>query len=199
MIAIVTLEQLRAICPRTPPARLALFVEPLNDTFGEFAIDTMARQAAFLAQVAHESMGFQRLREIASGAAYDVGRLAERLGNTPEDDGDGERYRGRGLMQITGRRNYGNCGKALGLPLLEQPELLEEPLNAARSAGWFWTVGAGLNLGRAAHAHGIPDGVDLNSLADNGDFQGITLAINGGLNGMDDRVAHFERAQGALA
>lgn len=190
----VTLEQLRAICPITPASRLAVFVDPLNDTFDEFSIDTMARQAAFLAQVAHESGGFRFVREIASGDAYEG---AERLGNT--QPGDGRRFKGRGLIQVTGRRNYGNCAHALGLPLLEQPELLEEPLNAARSAGWFWTVGAGLNLGRAAKAYGVPVGVNLNDLADAGDFQGITLAVNGGMNGSDDRLAHFERAQGALA
>lgn len=191
---IVTLDQLRAVCPATPAARLALFVDPLNDTFDEFSIDTMARQSAFLAQVAHESAGFRHLKELASGDLYE---MAARLGNT--HPGDGPRFKGRGLIQITGRRNYANCGEALGLPLIDQPELLEQPLLAARSAGWFWTVGAGMNLGRAAYAHGIPDGVNLNDLADNGDFRGITLAINGGLNGQDDRVAHFQRAQGALA
>lgn len=192
-MSIVTLEQLRAICPATPPSRLALFVDPLNDTFGEFAIDTLIRQAPFLAQVAHESGGFRYLRELASGQAYE---FAARLGNV--EPGDGPRFKGRGLIQVTGRRNYANCAAALGLPLLEQPELLEEPLNAARSAGWFWTVGAGLNLGRAAYAHGIPDGVNLNDLADAHDFKGITLAVNGGLNGYEDRLAYLRRGEASL-
>lgn len=194
MIGTVTLEQLRGICPATPPSRLAVFVDPLNEAFGEFSIDTMARQSAFLAQVAHESAGFRHVLEISSGDAYEG---AKRLGNT--EPGDGRRFKGRGLIQVTGRRNYANCAVALGLPLIEQPELLEQPLNAARSAGWFWTVGAGMNLGKAARAYGIPEGVNLNDLADAGDFSGITLAVNGGLNGAEDRLAHFKRAQGALA
>lgn len=194
----ITLEQLAQICPSTPHARLELFVEPLNATFTEFEIDTTERQAAFLAQVAHESAGFKALRELASGDAYEPpSRLAAHLGNT--EPGDGRRFKGRGLVQVTGRKNYGFCAVALELPLLEQPELLEEPLNACRSAGWFWTTGAGMNLGSAARAHGIPIGVNLNDIADAGDFEGITLAINGGLNGQDDRVAKHELALEAFA
>lgn len=190
----ITLEHLKAMCPGAPSGRLALFVDPLNDTFGEFSIDTEVRQAAFLAQILHESGAFKYLRELADGKAYE---FAKRLGNT--EPGDGPRYKGRGLIQITGRRNYANCGEALALPLLEQPALLEEPLNATRSAGWFWTTGAGMNLGNAARLHGIPDGVNLNDLADAGDFLGITLAVNGGTNGIDDRRAYLERAEKAFA
>ena len=195
----LAIEQLRGICPTTPTRRLELFLEPLNATCSEFAIDTLARRSPFLAQLAHESGGFHYVRELASGKAYDTGSLAARLGNTPEADGDGQRYKGRGLIQITGRRNYQNCGAALGLPLLDAPELLEEPINACRSAGWFWTVGAGLNLSSRAIAHGVLIGCNLNELADQGDFEGITLAINGGLNGYVDRLAYFRRAQAALA
>lgn len=186
----LTLDQLAALCPRTGRAHLDSFVAPLSEAMIEFAIDTLARSSAFLAQIAHESMGFRYLRELADGKAYE-GKA--RLGNT--EPGDGPRYKGRGLIQITGRKNYGLAGRALDLPLLEKPELLEQVDNACRSAGWFWAVGAGLNLGPAAHAHGIPDGVNLNDLADAGDFEGITLAINGGRNGMDDRLAYFRRAQ----
>lgn len=186
----MTLERLIGICPTTPQARLELFVEPLAATFNEFAIDSLGRSSAFLAQVAHESGGFRYLRELASGAAYEGNA---HLGNVQA--GDGPRFKGRGLVQITGRKNYGLAGEALGLPLLDQPELLEEPINACRSAGWFWTVGAGLNLSKVALAYGVPPRVNLNDLADEGDFEGITLAINGGLNGQDDRLAYFRRAQ----
>ncbi len=183
----LSLEALRAICPATSVGRLALFVEPLNEAMGEFQINTPAREAAFLAQVAHESGGFRYVRELAAGHEYDVGRKAEQLGNTPEDDDDGERYKGRGLIQITGTRNYRECSTALfGDPdrLLYQPELLEEPLYAARSAGWYWQY------------------ANLNVLADRDDaaaFELITRRINGGINGLKDRVEHWERARRALA
>lgn len=190
----LSFERLAAMCPFTPRLKLEIFVEPLAATFGEFSIDTLARCSSFLAQVAHESGGFHYLRELASGEAYEGNA---HLGNT--EPGDGPRFKGRGLIQITGRKNYALAAEALGLPLLEQPELLEEPLQACRSAGWFWTIGAGLNLSKRAIAHGVPIGCNLNDLADSGDFEGITLAINGGLNGQDDRVAYLRRAQGALA
>lgn len=172
----ITLDDLRRICPLTKVSRLERFVDPLNASMEEFEINNVARETAFLAQVAHESGGFNYVREIASGAAYE-GRSD--LGNV--EHGDGERFRGRGLIQITGRANYAACGVALDLDLLAHPELLELPENAARSAGWFWSTR------------------DLNARADVGDFRGITKRINGGLNGWDDRVAYLERAQQVLA
>jgi putative chitinase len=172
----ITLEELRRIIPYAGP-RAALFHPPLLDAMREFGIDTPARVAAFIAQLAHESGSFRYVREIASGEAYDTGELARRLGNTPEDDGDGERYKGRGLIQITGRANYIACGAALGLDLIAHPELLEEPENACRSAAWYW------------------DWKGLNDLADRGDFKLITKKINGGYNGYQDRLAFWERAK----
>lgn len=176
----MNLDDLRRIMPNAGN-RAALFLQPLNDAMTEFGIDTPQRQAAFLAQLAHESGSLRYVRELASGDAYDTGRLAERLGNTPEADGDGQRYRGRGLIQITGTGNYRACGLALGLDLLAHPELLEQPVNACRSAGWFWQT------------HG------LNALADAGDFERITRKINGGLNGQADRLAFYQRATEVLA
>lgn len=190
----MNIEILRACCPNVPRARLETFVGPLASTFEEFEINTAQRQAHFLAQVAHESGGFRYLRELATGEAYE-GRSD--LGNTHA--GDGRRFKGRGLIQITGRKNYGLCGQALELPLVDEPELLEHLANACRSAGWFWRQGAGLNLSRRAKAHGIPLGCDLNTYADADDVQSITLAVNGGLNGMADREAYLARAETALA
>lgn len=191
------LAQLYQIMPNAGPlsgGRGLVFLDPLNAAMDEFEISTAARKSAFLAQVAHESGELRYTLEGATGEAYE-GNV--HLGNVHA--GDGPRFKGRGLIQITGRKNYQLCGAALGLALLEYPELLEEPVNACRSAAWFWRVGAGLNLGRAAHAHGVKDNCDLNDLADAGDFEGITLAINGGLNGQSDRLAHFGLAQEVLA
>ena len=173
----ITLDDLHAICPHTKVGRLAVFVDPLNDAMREFEIDqNPARETHFLAQVAHESGAFNYVREIASGEAYE-GRAD--LGNT--EPGDGRRFRGRGLIQVTGRANYVECGAALGLDVVARPELLEEPVNAARSAAWFW------------HDRG------LNALADRGDAKAITKRINGGLNGYQDRLAYLELAQQQLA
>lgn len=176
----ITLDQLRQIIPFAGP-RAAVFVVPINEAMDEFGIDAPARQAAFIAQIAHESGSLRYVRELASGEAYDTGRLAERLGNTPEADGDGQRYRGRGLIQITGASNYRACGLALGLDLLANPELLEQPNHACRSAAWFWGSRG------------------LNALADAGDFERITRKINGGLNGLADRLAFYQRASEVLA
>ena len=173
---VITADDLKKICPFTKLSRLELFAEPLNAAMAEFEINNVARETMFLAQIAHESGGFRYVRELASGEAYE-GR--NDLGNT--EPGDGVRFKGRGLIQITGRYNYKECGEALGLSLLESPELLEEPLNACRSAAWFW------------------DARDLNQRADLGDFRGITKRINGGLNGWHDRLSYLEKAQQVLA
>jgi len=198
----ITLDDLQAVAPKTSHVRLGLFVGPLNMLFAEFAIDTAERQAAFLAQVSHESNGFLWMREIwgptpAQKAYEPPSRKAQDLGNTQA--GDGFKYRGRGLIQITGRANYAACGEALALALEETPELLEEIEPATRSAGWFWTAGAGQRLSVAARQYGVPVGVNLNELADRADFKGITLAVNGGLNGQEERLAHWAAAKEALA
>jgi len=180
----VTREQLLSIMPYSKP-RVEQWVTPLNKAMEEFGIDTPSRVSAFLAQVAHESTELKNVRELASGAAYDTGRLAARLGNTPEADGDGQMYKGRGLIQVTGRDNYVKCSRALfgdAETLIKQPELLEEPVAAARSAAWFWWSNG------------------LNVLADcPNSFQTITKRINGGLNGYASRLAYFERAKKVLA
>ena len=171
----MTLAQLQAILPLAG-ARAAVFLDPLNRAMAEFGIDNPARQAAFLAQAGYESAQLRYVRELASGADYE-GRAD--LGNVVL--GDGVRFKGRGLLQITGRANYAACGKALGLDLLAQPALLELPPLACRSAGWFW------------QAHG------LNGLADDGDQLRVTQRVNGGRNGLVGRLALFKVAWQVLA
>ena len=170
----MTFDQLKEIMPYAGK-RAETFLEPLNAAMAEFEINTPARQAAFLAQIAHESGSLRYVKEIASGAAYE-GR--KDLGNTEE--GDGMRFKGRGLIQITGRANYTQCGAALGLDLLAEPDLLEQTGNACRSAAWFWQTRG------------------LNELADDGEFKLITKRINGGYNGLEDRRAYYTRAKETL-
>ena len=112
-------------------------LKPLNDTLVRFNINTPLRIAHFIAQVAHESGAFQYLKEIASGAAYDTGRLAARLGNTPEADGDGQKYKGRGYIQLTGTSNYRLFDEFTGRKhdLMNHPERLEQPDLAMLAAG----------------------------------------------------------------
>lgn len=176
----ISLQQLQTIMPLAK-ARASLFLEPLNAAMAEFQINTPARVAAFLAQVGHESGQLRFVRELATGVAYDTGRLAARLGNTPAADGDGQKYKGRGLIQITGTTNYLLCLMALEIDALSQPELLESPEFACRSAAWFWW-----------NNH-------LNDLADKGQFLTITKRINGGINGLEDRQALHARARKVLA
>lgn len=156
-------------------ARSSVFAPLLSRAMTEFGIDTPRRQAAFLAQVCHESGSLRYTKELADGAAYN-GRAD--LGNT--QPGDGPRYKGRGLIQITGRSNYRECGAALGLDLLAQPETLELPEGACRSAAWFWK------------ARG------LNQFADTDAFGALTRRINGGFNGLDDRIQHWLRIRRVL-
>ncbi|RMU64716.1 Lysozyme [Pseudomonas syringae pv. syringae] len=174
----ISTQQLLQILPNAS-SRAGVFVPVLNVAMNKYAIVTRLRMAAFLAQVGQESGQLRYVRELGNDQyldKYDTGRLAERLGNTPEDDDDGQLYRGRWLIQVTGRDNYAACAEALGLDLLKHPELLERPEHAAMSAGWFW------------HRAG------LNTLADKGDFLTITKRINGGTNGQADRQMLYERA-----
>jgi len=167
----VTTETILKIMPHCRPE----FVAPLSDAMTEFSIFTQRQQAAFLAQVAHESGETRYTLELATGIAYE-GRLD--LGN--DRPGDGVHYKGRGLLQITGKANYATFGKALNLDLLTHPELLEAPAGACRSAAYFW------------HLHG------LNELADADLFGSITKRINGGFNGIDSRLHYWLAARAAL-
>lgn len=170
----ITADQLVQIMPNSKKW-VDKFVGPLNDAMKEFGIDTPKRQAAFLAQVGHESGQLMYVREIASGSAYE-GR--KDLGNT--SPGDGVKYKGRGLIQITGKANYILLMLDLDIDCVLQPELLETPVNACRSAGWYWKKNK------------------LNQYADSGDFITLTKRINGGTNGLADRQALYARAKQVL-
>lgn len=187
----------------------ALFSGSLMLAADRFEIDTELRVAAFLAQVSHESARFRKTAENLNYSAEGLAKVwpsrfadmtggptetAKRIARRPEDianiayagrmgngtagSGDGWRYRGRGLIQITGREMYGLCGEGLGLDLIANPEMLEAPLYAALSAGWYWQ-----------HKR-------LNRYADKGDIRGMTRIINGGLHGLADRQAIFDRLTG---
>lgn len=181
--------------------------QPVDAAMSEFGITAPADQAMFIAQVGHESGGFTAVVEnlnytpsalvatfgkrITQQQADALGRTTDhparqdaianlvysnRLGNKAA--GDGWKYRGRGLIQITGLDNYRTCGAALKLDLVTSPEQLEQELQAARSAAWFYT-----SKGCMAY------GADINR---------VTRIINGGLNGLDDRKARYNKARAVL-
>ena len=175
----ITEQQLLQILPNAG-RNAGVFVPVLNAAMSRYGIVGTPRVAAFIAQVGHESGQLRFVREIWGPTAQQAGYEGRAdLGNTVK--GDGSKYRGRGLIQITGRANYAACGEALGLDLLSKPELLEQPQYAAMSAAWFWST------------------CGLNTLADQGDFVKITRRINGGLNGLADRQALYDKALKVLA
>jgi len=178
------LSKLQAICKtEAGKKRCEVFAPLLTQIMPIWGINTPQRQAMFIAQIMHESGEFRYLEELGNDAylsKYDTGPLAKRLGNTPEADGDGQLYKGRGLIQITGRANYMMCGHGLQLPLLKKPELLQEPRHAVASACWFW-------FSKKLNNH-----ADLNAIT------ACTKVINGGTNGLDDRIEYWKRAKLAL-
>jgi len=181
----ITAQQLLQILPKAGK-QAGVFAAALNLAMDRFQINTRLRMAAFIAQVGHESGQFRYVRELGGDqylSKYDTGTLAKRLGNTPEADGDGQKYRGRGLIQITGHDNYLACSKALfgDDRLLRTPELLEQAEWACKSAAWFW------------------NSRNLNAPADAGDFELITRRINGGLNGLAERLDFYKAALKVLA
>ena len=175
----ITQQQLMQILPNAGPVA-GVFVPVLNAAMGHYQIVGTNRLAAFIAQIGHESGQLKYVKEIwgptAAQAKYE-GR--KDLGNTVA--GDGSKYRGRGLIQITGRANYIACGEGLGLDLIKQSELLEKPQHACMSAAWFWATKG------------------LITLTDAGQFDKITRRINGGQNGAADRQALYARALKVLA
>lgn len=174
-VGLITPAQLIAIAPYCRRDRLEKLLPHLNTTMQRYAITTPLRQAHFLAQVGHESDGFNTNEEYASGADYE-GRGD--LGNTRA--GDGVRFKGRGLIQVTGRANYADCGRALAVDLINNPQRLGDFDLACLSAGWYW------------------DTRKLNNHADRDDVLTITKIINGGTNGLADRESYLARAKRVL-
>ena len=175
----MTPQQLVA-CTGARMDRAETFLPFIEAAMTEFGIDTPTRQAAFLAQVGHESGGLHWLVELWGPTdaqrryemRYDLGNVAP---------GDGYKYRGRGLLQTTGRANYKATSDALGVDLIVEPERLGLPELASRSAAWFWKSRS------------------LNALADAGDFEKVTRRINGGLNGYPERLGLYAVAKEALS
>lgn len=204
----LTETQLRQILPLLPLARLQVCLPHLNEAMRVFRINTLLRTAAFVAQTAHESAQYTRMLESlyytrASGLMAMWKRrfpteasalpylrnepmlgnyvYANRMGNGNAASGEGFRYRGRGVIQLTGRDAYQRAAAALGLDLVGKPELVQSPEVAFPVAGLYW----------------LSNG--LNELADRGDFTAITQRINGGQTGQADRLKYFETARRVLA
>lgn len=191
------------------PTQARVFAEPLVGAFKAFNVDTPLRMAAFIAQAMHESLRFTRLEEslwyrtpelLRSRFPSRITSLAEasqylrqpeklanhvycnRLGNGDRDSGDGWKYRGRGLFQLTGRANYMAAGDALGMDYKTDPSPVATPPDAAYTAAWFWTM------------------MRLNEYADNSDIDGITRRVNGpAMLGADDRRSLFGLALQVLS
>jgi len=182
------------------------WLDGLNETFDKYELNTPTRQAAFIGQCGHESSSFKTLEENLHYSAkglmatwhsrFPDEATADKYANNPEmiankvyggradlgntEDGDGWRFHGRGVIQLTGRNNYKTCGDAMGVDLINAPELLLEPKNAVMSAGWFWNKRG------------------LNALADNQDWETITKRINGGTLGLQDRIDRTHKAMDIL-
>jgi len=199
----ITLELLQALCPKTKQTVLAQYVDALNDVAEYYDMyDNPRRVAGFLAQVAHESGGFNFVKENLNYGAKGLmttfkkyfpseelakqyerqpekiaNRVyANRMANGDESSGDGYRFCGRGLIQLTGRANYTKFAQDLGISIEETVQYLETPAGAVSSAGWFW------------------DNNNLNQYCDSDDFVTLTKRINGGTIGLEDRQHHYHLA-----
>lgn len=195
-----TKEQLSSVIGNNP--NLDSWYEALSSVLPEYEIDSPQRVAAFIAQCTHESGGFKRLKEnlnykaeslvrvfpkyfpsldLAKQYAHDQEKIANRvygsrMGNGDESSGDGFRYCGRGLIQLTGRNNYTKFAESIGMAVEEVPSLLETFEGAVKSACWFWKTN------------------NLNQYADSGDILTMTKRINGGTIGLEDRIKHYNHA-----
>jgi len=197
----ITFEQLNEFFEDTDEEIVEAFVEPLNDTFEEFEINTPKRISMFLAQVGHESAGLKARKENLNYSVDGLKRIfpkyfrtvnaadyarkpekianrvyANRMGNGGEASGDGYRYCGRGLIQLTGKQNYTWFAASIGITVEEAAEYLQTFEGAAQSACWFW------------------ENNKLNQYADSGDIVTMTKRINGGTIGLEDRIKHYEHA-----
>lgn len=199
----LTQEQLKKLLPKNP--YVSYWHSALSKLLPEYEINTPQRIAAFIAQCAHESGGFMVLKENLNyrwqtlrkifPKYFPTDELAQqyasrpdkqqaianrvygnRMGNGPEESGDGYRFCGRGLIQLTGRQNYTWFAASIETPVNEVSEYLETFEGAAQSACWFWETNK------------------LNQWADKGDVVTLTKRINGGTIGLDDRIKHYEHA-----
>lgn len=199
----LTLDQLKQMVPGNP--YIEHWHEALAQLLPDYEIDTPQRIAAFVAQCAHESGGFKAIKENLNYRAVTLRKLfnkyfpndeianyyasmpnkqeaianriyANRMGNGPEESGDGYRYCGRGLIQLTGKDNYTRFAESLEIPVEDASEYLQTFEGAAQSACWFW------------------ESNNLNRFADVGDIKGLTKAINGGYIGLEDREKHYQHA-----
>lgn len=204
---IFTKESLLSMMKTADPNDVEYYLDALNKVLPEYNINTKLRACHFIAQVAHESgclkykkenlnYSAEALRRVFGkyfkndGIALDYARkpsmigsrvYADRMGNGDEDSFDGFRYSGRGLIQLTGKGNYEQCGKALKIDLVKNPELINSDAEiCVRVACWFW------------------DSRDLNLIADEDDLHSITKKINGGYNGIEHRAELLEKAKVAL-
>lgn len=189
----ITLEQLDKIFPYgAKSGRNKENITRLNSALKAIKADTPLRIAAFLSQIGVESAEFKYRKELGGHDyldKYDTGRLAAALGNSPEDDDDGQKYCGRDWLQCTGLRNYRACGKYLGLDLVNHPELLEKDEHIGKASAWFWIAN------------------NMNEVADTGDIDAISDKVNkgrktqayGDANGFKERKAYFDRAKQVLA
>jgi putative chitinase len=172
----VTVDQLQRILPHASKANIDKYIGYLNEAMERYDIDTPLLQAHFLAQVGHESASLSACEEYASGDAYEWRWWG--LNNTRP--GDGRRFKGRGLIQLTGRLNYSLYGAYVGMDLTANPQLLAtDPRLACDVAAWFWRRGKT---------------VELNTLATKADadtVKALTRQINGGYNGLDQRIEYF--------
>ncbi|CAM2877156.1 glycoside hydrolase family 19 protein [Prescottella defluvii] len=173
--ASVTLDELAGIVPHVAPDLLAQYVAPLNEALAKAAIDTPVRKAAFISQLVVESDSFRTFEEYASGRAYE-GRAD--LGNVAP--GDGERYKGRGAIQVTGRHNYQSVSDYLGIDFVAHPELMAAPENAFETAAWYW------------------QSRNLNATADTAGIEQVSRIVNGGTHGLPQRIDSFLRGLAVL-
>lgn len=177
----LTSEQLHLMIPRASDRTIAKFLTPLNLAMKEYSIASPLRVAAFIAQIAHESGSLHYVEEIHNGSNYefrdDLGNLEFLALQTAHANYSttGKFYKGRGLIQLTGFFNFKACAEALNIDCLKVPSLLSVPINAARSAAWFF------------------DTHNCNSLADVGLFDKISRVINGGTNGRAERRENYAR------
>jgi putative chitinase len=169
-------EKLSVVMPRALPSRIDLYFEPLVAGMKKHEITTPLRMAHFVSQLAHETASFLYVEEIADGSAYEGRRD---LGN--DQPGDGRRFKGRGLIQLTGRANYTQYSQECGIDCVGNPDIVAtDPFVGVDVACWYWSKRK------------------INRLADADDVKAVTKAINGGYNGLDDRIEYLARAKAVL-